>query len=197
MNFGWNVETLFLSSSIVISTVILVLIIKTSWKQYGLLFLISSIVGQLLCLLFVETDLYKYPYLLFPAISPMPVFEILTFFPCYILIGVRYSPRQISYKIAFYMTMVHFGVFVEVVLHTYTKIIKYTKFWDTWDSYTWWWIYLLIFDWVGGMIVSEENKKPISEDFLKYGKLGWFITHFIFVGTIFLGGLLLGIRITE
>ena len=83
------------------------------------------------------------------------------------------------------------GMFSEAWVEHSTQLIKYNSPWDTWDSYTWWWIYLLVFEWVGGLIISQELRKPIDQELLKYGKLGWFILHFILISTIFLAGVYL------
>lgn len=139
--------------------------------------------------------LYDFPYRLFPGLSPMPLFAILTVFPFYVILGVRYSPSMWGWKIPFYWALVHIGMFFEVLAQNYTQTIKYRNFWDTWDSYTWWWIFLLVFEYVGGLIVSKEYRKPINEELLKYGKTGWFLLHFVLITTIFLAGFYMG-RVT-
>lgn len=195
MNFGWNIETYVYVTGIVISTIISIYVLKANWKQYGVLYISGAVVGEALCYFFVKSDFYSFPYRLFPFFSPMPFTLILTMFPCYVLAGVRYSPSKWIYKIPFYWVLVHVGVFCEVIAENFTKIIKYKKFWDTWDSYTWWWIFLLVFEAIGGIIVSKEYRKPIDDSLLKYGKIGWFIIHFILISTIFLAGFYLGIRV--
>jgi len=196
MNIQWNMETFILITAIVLSTIGLIFILKVNWKQYGLLFIISAAVGEFLCYVFVKLGLYSYPYRLFPRISLMPFAVILTVFPFYVLFGVRFSPIRWAYKIPFYWVLVHLGMLAEVMAQNFTSLIKYKRFWDTWDSYTWWWIFLLVFEWVGGMLVSQEYRKPIDESILKYGKVGWFIIHFILIVTIFLAGFYMGIRVS-
>lgn len=73
-----------------------------------------------------------------------------------------------------------------------TRLVRYNPEWDVWDSYTWWWIYLLVFEWVGGMIVTEDVRKPLDHELLKFGRIGWFILHFILISTIFLAGVFMG-----
>lgn len=46
----------------------------------------------------------------------------------------------------------------------------------------------MIFEWVGGIIVAPEMRKPLDEAMLRYGKLGWFILHFILITTVFMSG---------
>lgn len=188
MNVGWNIETYLTLSAIAFSTVVSLLIMRKNWKKYGLLFLISAVIGNVLCYLFVKLGLYYYPYRLFPKISIMPVTLILTMFPACIMFGVRYSPKSWVYKIPFYWVIVHLGVLIEGWAENQTQLIKYNATWDLWASYTWWWIFLLVFEWVGGMIVPAESRKPIDQELLKYGKIGWFILHFILITTIFIAG---------
>lgn len=192
MNIGWNIETFIHLAGITLSTIGTIFILKINWKQYGALFLSSAVVGELLCYFFVKAGFYSYPYRLFPQISIMPFTLVLTLFPFYVMFGVRYSPAKWPYKIPFYWVLVHFGMTCEAVVQNYTSVIKYNKFWDTWDSYTWWWIFLLIFQLVGDVLVSDEYKKPIDESLLRYGKIGWYIIHFILITTIFLAGFYLG-----
>jgi hypothetical protein len=195
MNIGWDIESLILVTGIIGSTIGCILILRYNWKQYGLLLLTSAITGELLCYFFVTCGFYSFPYRLFPNISPMPFFLVLTMFPCLVLLGVCYSPISWKYKIPFYWIIVHLGMLFEVLSQTYTKVINYGKYWDTWDSYTWWWLFLLIFELIGGILVSKEYRRPISEAIFRYGNLGWFILHFILIFTILLSGLYLGLKL--
>lgn len=80
----------------------------------------------------------------------------------------------------------YLSVSIGLILHTLDSIR---------ESYTWWWIFLLVFEVIGGLLVSADNRKPIDEEALRYGKAGWFLIHFIFIITIFLGGFYMG-RVT-
>jgi hypothetical protein len=188
MNIGWNIETGISVASLVIAAIILVFIIKINWQKYGLLYLLSAGTGVALCYIFIGLNLYTFPYRLFPSLSRAPLTLVLGIFPLLVLLGVRYSPKPWLWKIPFYWVMVHSGMFVEAWAEQNTQIIKYNPPWDTWDSYTWWWIFLLVFEWVGGLMISPEWRKPMDQEFLRYGKLGWFILHFILISTIFLAG---------
>jgi len=192
MNIDWNIETYLTLFSLAVSAVILFLIIRTDWKRYGALFLLSAIVGNLLCFLFVKLGLYSFPYRLFPGFFKMPFTVVLTMFPAAVLIGVRYSPRAWPHKIPFYLILVHLGVIGEAWAENQTQLIEYGPSWQLWTSYNWWWIFLLGFEWVGGMIVPAESRKPLDPDKYRYGTVGWFIQHFLFVGTIFVAGLYAG-----
>lgn len=192
LNIGFNIETYISVTSFILSVIITILIVKINWKKYGFLYLLSAIIGIILCYIFIGLGLYSFPYRLFPSISKIPFTAILTIFPFYVLLGVRYSPRSWPSKIPFYWVMVHLGMLAEVWAETRTQLIKYGSLWDVWDSYTWWWIYLLMFEWIGGLIIPQSLRKPINHDTLMYGKIGWFISHFILISTIFLAGFYAG-----
>lgn len=191
MNIGWNIETYLTLSAIVVSAAVSFLIIRTDWKRYGALFLLSAVTGNLLCFLFCGLGLYYYPYRLFPCFR-MPVVVVSTSFPVAVLFGVRYSPKTWPYKIPFYWVLVHLGVFFEGWAENETQLIRYNPPWDLWDTYTWWWIFFLVFEWVGGMIVAPESRRPMDQELLRYGRVGWFILHFILIITIFIAGVYAG-----
>ncbi|WP_227937580.1 CBO0543 family protein [Alkalihalobacillus deserti] len=192
INIGPNVETFIFIGVISVSIIGLFLFMRLDWKRYGSLFLFSTIVGFILCFIFVKLGFYSYPYRLFPKLSSMPFMTIATSFSLLILVGVRYSPRSWPWKIPFYWAMIHIGIFFETLMLTETRIIAYGFKWDFWDSYTWWWIYLLTFEWIGGLIIPNHLRKPLKIRHLHYGKIGWFIIHFILIVSIFLGGYYLG-----
>lgn len=195
MNLQWNIETLMILGGSIASGIGTIYILRFNWKQYGLLFLLSCVIGNILCLLFVVTHLYSYPYNIFPGLLPMPFTLLVTMFPFYVLFGVRYSPSAWKYKIPFYWVLVHIGVLGEVLAENFTKVIKYDGYWDTWDSYTWWWLFLLAFEAIGNAIVSPQYKKPFPDNVFQHGKPGWYILHFILILSVFLGGIYFAIRI--
>ncbi len=192
MDVGWNINTLLSLSAPAVSVAGLFWIIRKNWKQYGLLYLLSSFVGVVLCYIFIYLKLYTFPFRLFPSLSPIPVYLIITFFPLYVLGGVCYSPTQWRWKLPFYWVLVHLGVTAELLIEKNSDIIAYTSNWGIWDSYVWWWLYLLIFEWAGGLVVKPENRRPLDIEQLKFGKIGWFIYHFILIATIFLAGVFAG-----
>lgn len=167
-------------------------ILKHDFKRYGLLYLISSLIGSFLCFLFVYLGFYSFPVKLLP-ISPIPLLEMFTVVPFYVILGVRYSPIKWVWKIPFYWGMVHIAMLLEIlVLFEPAKVIDYEVGWDVWDSYTWWWGYLLFFEWIGGKIVPGHSRKPIDSELFRYGRWGWIIFHFIVITTIFLAGFYAG-----
>lgn len=192
VNIGYNIETLIYLGVIGFGVLGLIYFINLDWKRYGLLFLLASVTGNILCYIFVKLDFYWFPYLLFPKISIMPFTAITFSFPIVVLMGVYYSPEKWGWKIPFYMTIIHIGMLSEVLIVNSTRILKYHYKWDSWDSYTWWWIYYLVFQWIGNLIIRKDLRKPMDIRHLQYGKIGWALIHFIFIITIFLAGYYLG-----
>ncbi|WP_305367814.1 CBO0543 family protein [Bacillus sp. V3B] len=192
VNIGFNAESFIYIIVLIIGFLFLISFLRLDKNRYGLLFILSALVGNILCYIFVKLDFYSFPYLLFPTLEMMPITVITLSFPIMVLLSVRYSPEKWGWKIPFYWTIIHIGIFFETWALTNTRLIKYNFKWDFWDSYTWWWIYLLVFEWVGGIIIPKGLRKPININHLKFGRLGWAIIHFILIVTIFLGGYYLG-----
>ena len=191
-DIGINIETFIHVLVIVMGGIVLILFLKLDWKSYGLLFVISGIVGNVLCYIFVKLGFYSFPYVFFSGVTSMPFLTITLTFPTLVLLAVRYSPEKWGWKIPFYWAIIHIGMLGETWALTNTRLIEYNYKWDFWDSYTWWWIFFLVFEWIGSLIIPKGLRKPINLDYLKYGKLGWMIIHFILIVTIFLAGYYLG-----
>ncbi|MTV50044.1 hypothetical protein GJ688_13795 [Heliobacillus mobilis] len=192
INIQNNVETVISLISIVIATVGSYLIARYNLKKYGLLFLISSVVGTLVCYFFVTVGFYSFPFRLFPSLFKFPFFAILTVFSFYVLIGVRFSPTKWAYKIPFYWTIINIGIFIESILETKTNLIKYQWAWDFWDSYTAWWLFFLLFEVIGGKIVPPESRLPIPDEAFRYGKWAWFVFHAVMLSAAIGVGINLG-----
>lgn len=188
----YGTEIFILIAVIVLPGAGILCIMRQDWKKYGSLYLLSAVVGWILCYLFVKIGFYDFPVRFFPNLSEVPLLPLLTAVPFYVLLGVRYSPRSWAWKIPFYWGMVHLVVFAEGWAQYETGLLRYLKLWDLWDSYTWWWIYLLVFEWVGGTIIPDEKRRPLDHAALQYGKIGWFLLHVILIVTVFLSGFYLG-----
>ncbi len=192
MKTPWSIELLILIAAITISIIGSILIIRINWKKYGLLYILSAVTGNLLCYIFIKFGFYSFPIRLFPTVFSMPFEAILTAFPFLVILSVRFSPKEWSYKIPFYWVIVHLGMLGETLILLKTGLITYNFKWDFWDSYTWWWIYFLLFEWIGGLIIPQNSRNPISSESFRYGKWAWILLHFILIITIFLGGIYLG-----
>lgn len=192
INIGLNIESFIYITATLLGIMVLIAVLRIDWKHYGILFVTASLAGNLLCYLFVTLDFYSFPYLLFPKFTNMPLVVVGITFPVLIVQSVRYSPVRWIWKLPYYMTIVHIGVFVETWILNNTQIIKYEYKWDLWDSYTSWWIFFLLFEWIGGIIIPNHLRKPLDATQLRYGKLGWALIHVVFIATIFLVGYYLG-----
>ncbi|WP_156288628.1 CBO0543 family protein [Oceanobacillus salinisoli] len=137
INVGFHIEFFVHITVIIIGFLGLLFFLKLDPRRYGLLFILATLVGNILCFIFVKLNFYLFPYVLFPAFEFMPISAVTLSFPILVLFAVRYSPKQWGWKIPFYWTIVHIGVFIETWALTNTLLIQYDKEWDLWDSYTW------------------------------------------------------------
>ncbi|MDL4843046.1 CBO0543 family protein [Aquibacillus rhizosphaerae] len=192
INFHLSIEFYIYLTITIIGSILLYYFLKIDWKRYGLLFILATIIGNGLCYLFVSLGFYSYPYLLFPALTVMPFTTVTLSFPILVLMTIRYSPSIWAWKIPFYWTIIHIGMFWETYALNKTQIIEYNFKWDLWDSYTWWWIFFLLFEWIGSLIIPDNLRKPLDIRHLRYGKMGWAIIHIVLIITIFLAGYYLG-----
>lgn len=192
INLQYNMETAILLSGTVLSMIATIWILSYNWRRYGLLFVLSSVAGNILCYILVVLGFYSFPYRLFPELLKFPAEIILTVFPVYVLLGVRYSPAKWAYKVPFYWALVNLGLLGETMVKSHTAIIRYDFEWDFWDSYTLWWIFFLFFEWVGGKIIPVSDRRPISQEAFAYGNWAWILFHAIMIGTIFGVGWYLG-----
>ncbi|EIW17742.1 MULTISPECIES: CBO0543 family protein [Pelosinus] len=192
MEFLDNSKEMYISiASSVIAIIGSYLILRLDWKRYGLLYLIAGLLGNLICLLFVEVKFYTFPYIFLPILK-VPIFSILTAFSFLVLLGVRYSPIEWVHKISFYGVIINTGVFYETVLMNKTNLISYDYEWDFWDSYTSWWAFFILMEWIGGKMIPAHLRKPLPIQAFRFGNWFWFVIHIVALFTIFLAGLYLG-----
>jgi len=171
-------------------------LLRIDWRRYGLLYLIATITGNTLCYVFVKVGFYSFPYIFLPIVK-IPIVSITTAFSFYVLVAVHYSPIRWPYKIAFYGVIVNIGVLLETIFKNTTDLIRYDYEWDFWDSYTSWWAFFILMEWIGGKIISTNLRKPLKEEAFRFGNWFFFIIHFVGTFTVFLAGLYLGLLINE
>lgn len=181
--------------SVVFSLIGSFFILRLDWRRYGLLYLIAGVLGNVLCYIFVEVGFYSFPYIFMPVIKT-PVTAVLTAFSFYVLVGVRYSPVSWTYKIAFYGVIVNLGALMEAIFKNTTRLIQYGYEWDFWDSYTSWWAFFILMEWIGGKIIPPHLRAPIKIEAFRFDNWFWFVIHIVGMFTIFLAGLYLGLSIT-
>ncbi|MGF7031337.1 hypothetical protein J2T17_002243 [Paenibacillus mucilaginosus] len=196
MKFPWY-EYAANIATIVIGVAGSLFLIKRDWKRYGLLFLLSGAVGTGLCYAFVLTGLYIFPNRPIQMIWSPPFLVMVTFVPFTVLAGVQFSPQRWIWKIPYYWAIVHIAVVSEVVLLAYTGIFRFTFGWDLWDSYTAWWLFYLIFEWIGGKIIPPRLRTPLSGRQFRYGRWAWIVFHTIVISTIFAFGVFVGFTMKQ
>ncbi|QDR80313.1 hypothetical protein SPTER_16360 [Sporomusa termitida] len=182
--------------SIVIAFIGSYFLLRIDWKRYGLLYLIATIIGNTLCYIFVKVGFYSFPYIFLP-VAKIPAVAVTTAFSFYVLFGVRYSPVKWPYKIAYYGVIVNLGVLLETIFKNTTDLIQYAYEWDFWDSYTSWWAFFILMEWIGGKIIPSNLRKPLKEEAFRFGNWFFFVIHFVGICTVFLAGLYLGVLIKE
>lgn len=194
MVFIMNFQKYILLAVILLSAAGCLAIIRFDWKRYGLIYLISAVTGNLLCFSLTYIGFYTFFNYLLEDYSITPVLLVSTLFPLIALFAIRYSPKLWIWKIPFYWGIIHLGLVGEVILKN-SVIFKFEAEWDLWDSYTLWWINYLLFELLGGKIVPSEKRKPLNAESLRYGAWAWILLHFIFITTIFLAGIYVGVTV--
>jgi hypothetical protein len=87
------------------------------------------------------------------------------------------------------------GVLGEVILK-HTSIFRFEpEWWDLWDSYTLWWLYFLLFELLGGKVIPDHLRNPVTVNSFRYGNWAWIVLHIIVITTIFLAGVYVGITV--
>jgi len=170
--------------------------IRLDWKKYGLLYIISAFSANILCYLFTLVGFYSFPNNVLHGNLLMPYGLVSTAFPFTVLFGVRFSPEKWVWKIPFYWGTIHLGILAEVLLMA-TPIFKFQPEWDLWDSYSLRWVYYLLFEILGGKIISSELRKPISHESFLYGRWAWIVFHIVVITTIFLAGVYVGVTVIK
>ncbi|HZG55344.1 CBO0543 family protein [Paenibacillus sp.] len=167
-------------------------VVRNNWKRYLPLYAISSGVGIALCFLFVQARLYSFPHNPPTGWSPIPLLPMATFLPFTVVFNVRYSPSRWAWKIPYYWGVVHLAIVSEILLLEFTNIFRLERGWDLWDSYSLWWAYYLVFEWLGERIVPAKDRAPIPVEAFRYGRWAWIVFHAIVISTIFIFGMYAG-----
>lgn len=194
MVFAMFFHTYAFTAVIILSAIGCLSIIRFDWKRYGLIFIISAISGNLFCFGLTYIGFYTFYDYFLEDIFITPILLVSTLFPFIALFGIRYSPEQWIWKIPFYWGIVHLGVLGEVILK-YSVLFKFEPEWDLWDSYTLWWINYLLFELLGGKIIPPERRNPLKASLFRYGAWVWIVLHIIFITTIFLAGVYVGVTV--
>ncbi|WP_158286973.1 hypothetical protein [Mesobacillus foraminis] len=60
---------------------------------------------------------------------------------------------------------------LEVLLKEYAGIINFKNGWDYWDSYSLYWVFSRLFDWIGEGVVPAKHRSPIRSETAGYWSL--------------------------
>ena len=148
--------------------------------------------AALICYVFVRMGFYTFPSRLLGSFLSAPLESVFLSIAFLVLLGVRYSPVRLVFKIPFYWVMVHLAMTSELIIHHQTNIIEYQFAWNMLNSYFLWWLFLLFLEWIGGKIVPAKSRRPIRESAFRYGGWAFIALHLILISTFFLGGYYLG-----
>lgn len=196
MEVGWNANTILSIGPDIAGAAAAFWLLRKDWKHNGILMALAAAVGIGLCWLFTALDLYVFPFRLFPSVAAFPFITVIFVFPAYVGLAVRYAPGSFKWKIPYYWTLVHIVVLMEFLIERNTDILQYRPGWNIWLSYLTWWLFMVGFEWIGSRIVPGASRHPLDVLWLQYGRLGWFVVHFVMIATFFLIGLAVGMGLT-
>lgn len=195
MYLGYSFEMYISIAAFVATWTGCLLIVRKDWKRWGPLFLSSSAFAVTLCYIFVRLHFYSFPYIFLTDYFLFPVLLIGHGFPLLVLLGVKYSPAKWSHKILFYWVFVIAGMTGETLAQNWTRLIKYEFFWHFWDSLTAWWLFFLLFEWIGGLFIPAHLRRPIPNEAFHLGGWAFLIAHFFMIAGFLLAGVYLGFQL--
>ncbi|WP_160725823.1 hypothetical protein [Bacillus sp. USDA818B3_A] len=136
-------------------------IVKKNVYRYGMVLIISLIVTSGLCLLFYAMDFYRF-VLPLPAVLPVVAIS----FSFLALFIIRYRPRDKTFPFFFITLTLVFTI--EVFLKDYAGFIRFKNGWDYWDSYSLYWVFARLFNYVGVYLVPYHFRHPVKSDTKTY-----------------------------
>ncbi|WP_442598773.1 hypothetical protein [Neobacillus sp. D3-1R] len=131
----------------------LYLLIK-NFLGYRLVLLLSLLLSSFLCLVFYWLGFYRF---VLPLWQVLPAVAIS--FSLLVLITIRFKPKRHTFPFFFMMITSIFTI--EVLLKEYWGFIKFRNGWDFWDSYSLYWVYVRLFNYIGDRLVPRQYRMPI------------------------------------
>ncbi|TCN27071.1 hypothetical protein [Mesobacillus foraminis] len=159
-----DVHLLILLLTFFITSIGCVYILRDSVFHYGIVLIISLFVTVSLCLFFYCLGFYRFTL---PVPYVLPVVAVSFSFLALFL--VRYRPKRRTFPF-FFMTLT-FIFTLEVLLKEYAGIINFKNGWDYWDSYSLYWVFSRLFDWIGEGVVPAKHRSPIRSETAGYWSL--------------------------
>ncbi len=151
----------------------LLVILRKNYVRYGFITGISIVISIMLCMFFYSNGFYRF-------VLPLPVIlpTVAMSFTFLVLFSICYKPKHHTF--VFYFTMINFVFAIEMILKYFFHFIVYRGPWDTWDSYSLYWVYIRFFAILGDWFVPIKYRNPVSSDTRAY----WISFIIVFIGTI-------------
>ncbi|WP_066048095.1 hypothetical protein [Robertmurraya korlensis] len=151
----------------------LLFILRKNYLRYGIISGLSMVLSMMLCLFFYMNGFYRF-------VLPLPIIlpTVAVSFTFLTLFSIYYKPKYHSY--VFYFTIINSVFAIEILLRHFFHFIVYRGPWDTWDSYSLYWVYIRFFAFIGDWIVPLKYRNPISSESRAY----WISFIIVIIGTI-------------
>jgi hypothetical protein len=161
MQLPFVIYWLILIFVLVLTGIGFVIIIRKNYVRYGLISIISITLSILLCWFFEWNGFYRF-VLPFPSILPAVAIS----FTFLVLFSIYFRPKKHTFP--FYFMVINLVFAIEIILRDVCHFIVYRGPWDTWDSYSLYWLYIRLFAFLGDCLVPIKYRKPISSDKRSY-----------------------------
>jgi hypothetical protein len=136
------------------------LILKNHPLRYGLIFIFHFIFSISICLCFYWFGFYRYVFPLY-YVLPAVVFS----FGLLVLFTIHFKTKKFTFPF-FFMTINL--VFCFEIFLQYIGFIKFRNGWDFWDSYSLYWIYVRLFNFIGDYLIPIKYRNPIKTNVKAY-----------------------------
>lgn len=156
-----GIHWVILITVFILTAIGLLVILRKNYVKYGFITGISIVISIGLCMFFYKNGFYRF-VLPLPAILPTVAMS----FTFLALFSIYYKPKYHTF--VFYFTMINFVFAIEMVLRYYFHFIVYRGPWDTWDSYSLYWVYIRFFAFLGDCLVPSKYRNPIPSDTRAY-----------------------------
>ncbi|MDZ5471550.1 hypothetical protein SM124_07295 [Bacillus sp. 31A1R] len=170
---------IILITVITVTSIGCILIIRKNVLRYGIVFLISAALAIFLCFFFYINGYYRF---VFPIRFILPTVALS--FGFLSLFIIRFQPEKWTFP--FFFITVNLVFTFEIILRLAFHFIVFRNAWDTWDSYSLYWVYLRLMHHIGRVFVSRKYRNPISYDTKKYWILFMLVIFYTIAGVAFL-----------
>lgn len=157
----------------IVTAIGLMILLRKNYVRYGIIAVISIALSIGLCMFFYKNGFYRF---VLPLSVILPT--VAMSFTFLALFSIYYKPKRHTF--VFYFTIINLVFAIEMVLRHFFHFIVFRGPWDTWDSYSLYWVYIRFFAFLGDWFVPSKNRNPIPSDTRAY----WISFIIVFIGTI-------------